>query len=150
MCAGCWNPDPTPSPSRVKFLGGKGGGGGEYWFKGNEQLGLRAHCCRGMTIRWVLTPAGPLVSHKWEEEAEGQPGIDGGWGSEACLCRGCHIHKRHCSGNDNRPLRPWEGLEWKTEQARSSSSPLSRYHCHLEAGRCAESAMAVTTKKTHQ
>lgn len=43
---------------------------------------------KGKLSGWVLTRAEATSSHKWEEEAEGQPGVDGGWGSEACLCRG--------------------------------------------------------------
>lgn len=110
-------------------------GGAEGCFKGNTKEKWQRGSCppelgaqvptaaKGKPSGWVLTRVGATSSHKWEEEAEGQLGVDGGRGPEACLCSGRHIHKCHCSGNDHGPLGPWEGLQGKGSALSSSSSP---------------------------
>lgn len=146
MCAGCWNPDPTPSPSRVRFLGGRGGGEAECWFKGNVQLGW----CPPEPWAWVPTAAEGRLSGGYSllqvhlYHTNGKKKLKG---NLALMVGG--TRKPASAGADmstnvtvvemtivlSGPGRGWNG---KTQQARSSSSSLSHCYYQLEAGRYAQ------------
>lgn len=120
----------------------------ECWFKGNEQLGW----CPPEPWAWVPTAAeedrqgGYSLLRVHLYHTKGKKKLKG---SLALMVGGAR--KPASAGADTStnvtvvemtivlsgPGRGWNG---KTEQARSSSSSLSHWHCQLEAGRYAESA----------